>query len=55
MANKNKTLKLIPTTGKITEKTWIIVGGWIHPKGGGDDYPFRRGFVLDTKHTWGII
>ena len=30
---------------------YIIVKGWHHPKNGGDDYPFERGFVVGSKVT----
>ena len=28
--------------------TYLIVFGWIHPKEGGDDYQFERGFHIEN-------
>lgn len=30
-------------------KKYLIVNGWIHPKGYGDDRKFRRGFAIPAS------
>lgn len=33
------------------EYKYIIVNGWFHPKNGGDDYPFTKGFKMESSKT----
>jgi len=40
-----------PVVHTKTTKKFIIVKGWRHPKSGGDDYPFERGFIIPEGKT----
>jgi hypothetical protein len=35
----------------LTKKIYVEVNGYYHPKQGGDDYPFRRGFIIPVGRT----
>jgi len=38
-----------------TRRVYFIAQGWIHPKRGGDDYPFEKGYSIVTDYPIKIV